>query len=181
MVLAAGFEPALPALEEQRLLPLGHASTQISSGIDEIRTRVILIDNQVPMPLGHDPVAATTRLELARAELRTQTLDSLHSSPIQYRLQDLNPDYSLIGQVCCQLHQAGVFQRTGSGRRPRTFTLRFQRPACCLLHHPGIEYPGRTTGLEPALTRATISRLILSATFAIKWQGWRDLNSLNQA
>ena len=56
VVLAAGFEPALTALEEQRLVPLGHASIQISSGIDEIRTRVVLIDNQVPMPLGHDPV-----------------------------------------------------------------------------------------------------------------------------
>lgn len=54
-VLAAGFEPALTALEEQRLRPLGHASIQKSSGIDEIRTRVVLIDNQVPMPLGHDP------------------------------------------------------------------------------------------------------------------------------
>lgn len=104
-MLAAGFEPALTALEEQRLRPLGHASIQKSSGIDEIRTRVVLIDNQVPMPLGHDPVlVAMTRLELARAELRTQTLDSLHSSPYQYRLQELNPDYSLIGQACCQLH-----------------------------------------------------------------------------
>ena len=28
MVLAAGFEPALTALEEQRLVPLGHASIQ---------------------------------------------------------------------------------------------------------------------------------------------------------
>lgn len=54
-VLAAGFEPALTALEEQRLVPLGHASIQRSSGIDEIRTRVVLIDNQVPVPLGHDP------------------------------------------------------------------------------------------------------------------------------
>jgi hypothetical protein len=55
MALAAGFEPALTALEEQRLVPLGHASIQRSSGIDEIRTRVVLIDNQVPVPLGHDP------------------------------------------------------------------------------------------------------------------------------
>jgi hypothetical protein len=28
MALAAGFEPALTALEEQRLVPLGHASIQ---------------------------------------------------------------------------------------------------------------------------------------------------------
>ena len=55
VALAAGFEPALTALEEQRLIPLGHASIQTSNGIDEIRTRVILIDNQVPLPLGHDP------------------------------------------------------------------------------------------------------------------------------
>jgi hypothetical protein len=32
MVLAAGFEPALTALEEQRLVPLGHASIQTSAG-----------------------------------------------------------------------------------------------------------------------------------------------------
>ena len=78
----------------------------------------------------------------------------------------MNPDYSLIGQACCQLHQVGIrckrklpalpcprrssvasrrrcatslFQRTGSGRRARTFTLRFQRPACCHLHHPGTQ------------------------------------------
>lgn len=57
MVLVAGFEPALTALEEQRLVPLGHTSIQRSGGIDEIRTRVVLIDNQVPMPLGHDPVS----------------------------------------------------------------------------------------------------------------------------
>jgi hypothetical protein len=57
MVLAAGFEPASTALEEQRLAPLGHASIPSHiSGIDEIRTRVVLIDNQVPVPLGHDPV-----------------------------------------------------------------------------------------------------------------------------
>jgi hypothetical protein len=36
-------------------VPLGHASNSNISGIDEIRTRVILIDNQVPVPLGHDP------------------------------------------------------------------------------------------------------------------------------
>jgi hypothetical protein len=56
MALAAGFEPASTSLEERRLTPLGHASTSNNtSGIDEIRTRVILIDNQVPEPLGHDP------------------------------------------------------------------------------------------------------------------------------
>lgn len=123
-VLAAGFEPASSALEEQRLVPLGHASIQGSNGIDEIRTRVILIDNQVPLPLGHDP-------------------NKPYESQ-QYRLQDLNPGYSLIGQVCCQLHQAGVLQRTGSGRRPRTSTLRFQGPACCQLHHPGTRANDRT-------------------------------------
>ena len=32
MALAAGFEPALTALEEQRLVPLGHASIQTSAG-----------------------------------------------------------------------------------------------------------------------------------------------------
>ena len=59
MALAAGIEPASTSLEERSLLPLGHASfltrSKQHSGIDEIRTRVILIDNQVPQPLGHDP------------------------------------------------------------------------------------------------------------------------------
>ena len=58
MALAAGFEPASTSLEERRLVPLGHASIQNISGIDEIRTRVFLIDNQAPMPLGHDPVSS---------------------------------------------------------------------------------------------------------------------------
>jgi hypothetical protein len=53
--LAAGFEPASTSLEERRLIPLGHASNSNNNGIDEIRARVILIDNQVPEPLGHDP------------------------------------------------------------------------------------------------------------------------------
>ena len=47
-MLAAGLEPASTRLENERLLPLGHASIQTTSGIDEIRTRVIQIDNLVP-------------------------------------------------------------------------------------------------------------------------------------
>ena len=121
---------------------------------------------------------ATTRLELAKTELRTQALDSLHSSPHQYRLQDLNPGHSLIGQVCCQLHQAGIFRRTGSGRRPRTSTLRFQKPACCRLHHPGTRANDRTR------TCIDESHNLVPDPFGHvrhKWQGWRDSNSLSQA
>jgi hypothetical protein len=45
VALAAGFEPALTALEEQRLVPLGHASN--SSGDEGTRTLDSLVDNQV--------------------------------------------------------------------------------------------------------------------------------------
>ena len=63
MVLAAGFEPALTALEEQRLLPLGHASN--SSGDEGTRTLDSLVDNQVHWPLCYIPVAASAGLEPA--------------------------------------------------------------------------------------------------------------------
>ena len=63
MVLTAGFEPALTALEEQRLLPLGHASN--SSGDEGTRTLDSLVDNQVHWPLCYIPVAASAGLEPA--------------------------------------------------------------------------------------------------------------------
>ena len=127
-------------------------------------------------------MAAMARLELARTELRTQALDRFAFIAKQYRPQDLNPDYSLIGQVCCQLHQAGVFKELapGEGLEPSLSDFRDRRVATYTIPELN-KNPGRTTGVEPASTRATISRLILSATFAIQWQGWRDLNSLSQA
>ena len=109
-------------------------------------------------------------------ELRTQALDSLHSSPSvptpgvepgllanRASVLPVTPSRqnslrrsarrglaSGSGAIKPGPKQADgaalhlLFQRTGSGRGIRTFTLRFQRPACCQLHHPGTSTNGET-------------------------------------
>ena len=147
MAPAAGFEPASTSLEERRLVPLGHASNSNNSGIDEIRTRVILIDNQVPEPLGHDPNSSAIH---NGANVRTRTCIARLSTACSDRL-------SYIG-----------IQRTGSGRRARTFTLRFQRPACCQLHHPGTSTNGETRTRDLLVHNQTLypAKLRSQATMA---------------
>lgn len=72
---------------------------------------MFLIDNQAPMPLGHDPVtkAAMARLELARTELRTQALDLFAFIAVYAASRSRTRSPPLIRRMCCQLHQGGVF------------------------------------------------------------------------
>jgi hypothetical protein len=142
MVLAAGFEPALTALEEQRLLPLGHASN--SSGDEGTRTLDSLVDNQVHWPLCYIPVAASAGIEPAISCSRDRRLSHFAYDAIKYRLQELNPDSSANRADVLPITPRRRASKNGSGRRPRTFTLRFQRPACCQLHHPGTSTNGET-------------------------------------
>ena len=190
-MLAAGIEPASTALEEQRLDPLGHASIQTTSGIDEIRTRVIQIDNLAPRLSATTPMAAMTRLELVRTELRTQALGrfafiaasvptpGVEPGPLANRASVLpvtpSRDYSKnwfrdhASNVESHDSESCVLPVTPSrslecGDLSPLFPYRKWIPP-----QSGDKSPhskGRTTGLEPASTRATISRLILSATFA---------------
>ena len=143
-------------------------------------------------PLCYIPVAASAGLEPAISCSRDRRLSHFAYDAIKYRLQELNPDYSLLGQACCQLHQVGIRCKrklpashclskivsckptalsyifvSKSWLREEDSNFQFLSSEPSVLPVTPSRNEGRTTGLEPALTRATISRLILSATFAI--------------